>query len=97
MRKIVRSKRARQDLIDIWRYIAEDDPQAADTVLDAIETKCGLLRNHPRLGPSREDIREGLRCLPVGQYLVLYQIGTQCIRIVRVLHARRDLEGLFSK
>lgn len=38
--RIVRSKRARQDLIDIWRHVAEDDPDAADKLLDSIDEKC---------------------------------------------------------
>lgn len=94
--RIVRSKRARQDLIAIWRYVAADDPDAADTLLDTIDTKCQLLMQHPNLGPERNDIREGLRYIRVGQYLVLYQVGEQVIRVVRVLHGRRDLRGVFT-
>ena len=34
--KIIHSKKARKDLISIWSYIAEDNPDAADKLLDAI-------------------------------------------------------------
>jgi toxin ParE1/3/4 len=64
--RIIRSKRARQDLIDIWRYVAEDAPDAADSLLDAIEEKCRLLMAHPNLGPERNDIREGLQYIISG-------------------------------
>ncbi len=94
--KLIRSKRARQDLIDIWLYVAGDSPDAADALLDAIDEKCKLLTMHPNLGPERNDIRIGLRYLREGQYLILYQIDSQVIRIVRVLHGRRDLNGLFT-
>jgi toxin ParE1/3/4 len=96
MKKILRTKRARQDLIDIWRHVAEDSPEAGDGLLDAIDAKCQLLASHPSLGPERNDIREGLRYIRAGQYLVLYQVAGQAVRIVRVLHGRRDLHGVFS-
>ena len=96
MLPVIRLKRARQDLIDIWRHIATDDPQAADAVLDAIDAKCQMLADHPLLGPSREDIRPGMRYLVIGSYLALYRVDADAVRIVRILHARRDLEGLFT-
>jgi toxin ParE1/3/4 len=82
-------------LIAIWQHIAMDDPQAADAILDAIDAKCQKLSTHPRLGPARDDIRSGMRYLVTGSYLALYKIGQDAVRIVRVLHARRDLQGLF--
>lgn len=95
MLPVIRLKQARQDLIAIWQYIAMDDPQAADAILDAIDAKCQKLSTHPRLGPARDDIRSGMRYLVIGSYLALYKIDRYAVRIVRVLHARRDLQGLF--
>lgn len=95
MLPVIRLERARQDLIDIWRHIAMDDPQSADAVLDAIDGKCQLLSRHPQLGPSREDIRPGMRYLVIGSYLALYKVDEDAVRVVRVLHAHRDLGGLF--
>jgi len=91
----MRLRQARQDLIDIWRHVAMDDPQAADAVLDAIDARCRQLSTHPRLGPARDDIRPGMRCLVIGSYLVLYTIDRDTVRIVRVLHARSHLQGVF--
>ncbi|MFH1913732.1 MAG: type II toxin-antitoxin system RelE/ParE family toxin [Pseudomonadota bacterium] len=92
---VIRLKQARQDLISIWQHVAMDDPQAADAVLDAIDAKCQKLSTHPRLGPARDDIRPGMRYLVIGSYLVLYKIDRDAVRVVRVLHARRDLQGVF--
>lgn len=85
---------ARQDLIDIWRYIAPNDLAAADALLDRIDEKCALLARHPRLGVERSDIRPGLRYLVVGAYLILYRIIEDGIEVVRVVHGRRDLFNL---
>jgi Plasmid stabilization system protein len=89
------SRRAREDLIDIWLHIAADDPGAADRVLDRLELAAMNLIANPRMGPARDDIRPGLRYLVSDTYLILYRIAENGVEIVRVVHGRRDLFGLF--
>jgi toxin ParE1/3/4 len=36
-----------------------------------------------------------MRYLVIGSYLVLYKVDEDAVRIVRILHAHRDLGGLF--
>jgi toxin ParE1/3/4 len=90
-----RTAQAEEDLIDIWLYIAQDNPGAADRLLDTIEEKCSLLADHPQLGPARPDIAEDCRYLPVGNYLILYRLLPDGIEIVRVVQGSRRLENLF--
>ncbi len=85
-----------QDLIDIWIYIAQDNPDAADRVLDEIAAKCHLLAEYPRLGPVRPDIRADLRYFPVGSYLILYREIEGGVEIVRVVPGARNLPDLFD-
>jgi toxin ParE1/3/4 len=47
------------------------------------------------MGPARDDIRPGQRYLVSGSYLLLYRILGDDIEIVRIVHGRRDLYGLF--
>ncbi|THB65831.1 MAG: type II toxin-antitoxin system RelE/ParE family toxin [Desulfovibrio sp.] len=94
MPRFIRSRKARQDLVDIWRHIAEHDPDAADALLDSLDAKCALLATHPLLGPARDDIRSGLRYFPIREYVILYRVQETTIEIVRVLHAKRDLHEL---
>jgi len=91
-----RTERCEQDLIELWVYIAQDNPAAADRVLDEIEAKCHLLAGQPRLGPARPDIRPDLRYFPVGSYLILYREIASGVEIVRVVHGARDLPDLFD-
>ena len=49
--RIIRTARAKEDLIEIWTYISLDNEQAADRVLDALERKTRLLANNPNIGP----------------------------------------------
>jgi toxin ParE1/3/4 len=96
--KIERSRRARADLVDIWTYIADDNPEAADDQLDRIETIFMLLRDHPMAGRVRDDIMRGLRGFTRGSYLILYRVDEErrAVQIVRVLHGMRDLAALFG-
>lgn len=93
MLPIVRTDRADEDLIDIWTWIATDSPASADRVLDAIEARWRQLARHPFSGMARDDIAPGIRHLVVGQYLTLYRIEDDAIRIVRVLHGRRRMDS----
>ncbi len=95
MPSVVFTKKAREDLIDIWLHIAEDDPTAADRVLDRLDDAASHLADHAEMGAARDDIRPGLRYLISGSYLLLYRITDAGVEIVRAVHGRRDLIGLF--
>ena len=91
-----RSSRAEIDLMEIWGYIAQDDPLAADHQLDRIDAACAMLAENPRGGPHREDLARGLRFYPVDNYLLFYTIREDGITVVRVLHGARDYPREFA-
>jgi toxin ParE1/3/4 len=95
MPQVFFTQAAREDLIEIWTHIARDDPAAADRVLDRLDEVAAHLADNPRMVPARDDIRPGLRYLVSGSYLLLYRIDGYDIEIVRAVHGRRDLYGLF--
>jgi toxin ParE1/3/4 len=86
--------KAEEDLLDIWLYIATENPDAADHMLDSINVKFQLLAENPELGPARPDIAPELRYFPVGNYLILYRLAPKAIEIVRVVHGMRNLGAL---
>lgn len=92
---VQRTAQADEDLIDIWVYIAQDNPDAADHLLDAFEKKFELLAGQPRLGAARSDIAPGLRHCPTGNYLILYREIDDGIEVVRIVHGARRLGNLF--
>jgi toxin ParE1/3/4 len=94
MAQVVRSPRAEEDLQEIWLYIAADNVDAADRVLDDLGRKLLNLAEHPQMGASRPDIAPGLRLLPIGNYLVLYQIRDDTVDIVRIVRGGRNLIDL---
>lgn len=88
-----KTAKAEQDLIEIWLYVAQDNPSAADKLLDRFEEAGRLLAKNPELGPERPDIAPGFRYFPVGRYILLYRKISQGIELVRVTHGARSLVG----
>lgn len=72
MAKVRRSRLAEDDLLEIWRFIAKDNPDAADRFLDLLAQKCEHLAESPEMGRRREELGPGLRSFPVGRYLIFY-------------------------
>ena len=96
MATVHRSSRAEFDLIEIWGFIANDDPLAADRQLDRIDAACKMLAQNPHGGPRREDLAQGLRFYPVDNYLIFYTTADDGITVARVLHRARDYRREFE-
>jgi toxin ParE1/3/4 len=91
------SHRAEDELRAIWRYIAADNPDAADRLLLRIDAKLQMLRAFPVIGPARDEVRPGCRMLVEGSYLLLYEYDApnDAIEVVAIVDGRRDLSDLF--
>ena len=89
--KVRFTRRAREDLLDIWLYIEPRSPLIADQVYDRIERSCQLLRDHPQLGPARPEIGDGARALIIERWIALYRLMEDGVQIVRVVDGARDL------
>jgi toxin ParE1/3/4 len=92
--QVRRTARAEQDLIEIWLFVAESDPAAADKLLDGLDVAFQRLARNPRLGPARPDLAPQLRYFPVGNYLILYRQIRGGVEIVRTIHGARYLPDL---
>jgi plasmid stabilization system protein ParE len=92
-----------QDLPDIYSFIGEHDPAAAERVLDAVEETFQQLARHPDCGvpyPTRNRKLRALRMFPVSgfpNYLVFYRVETASIRILYVVHGARHLLRFFRR
>jgi toxin ParE1/3/4 len=95
MTRIIRTYTARDDLRQIWAYIAHDNMTAADQLIDEFERTLHLLARNPQMGQSVEEYRAGLRRFTVGNYLLFYEPIEGGIRLVRVLHGARRMDDLF--
>ena len=89
------TRRARQDVLNIWRYISEDSPVAADRFFDLLIHHFRLLGDNPHAGRRRDELRAGYRSFPLGDYLILYRIDEPGVQIMHVVHGRRDFSAFF--
>ncbi len=95
--RIVQRTRARQDILDLIAYIADDKPRAAQNMFAAYEQTLTLLAESPEIGwsyPTDNPRLSGLRAFPIGRYrsyLVFYRYGSGTLDVIRVLHGMRDL------
>ena len=96
MANIIKKPLAQNDLIEIWHYIADDNPERADKFLDTIGQKLNTLAENPNIGKPRDEIRPSLRSFPVGNYIIFYFPIENGVEIIRVLSAARDIDTLFN-
>lgn len=96
------SPQAREDLLEIYISIGIDNPDAAERLYTAMESRANLLLNNPRMGMRRPEIQSSARILVEGAYLVLYETHPdndegpiESVEIVRVVDGRRDLSRPF--
>ena len=89
---------AKQDLKEINRFIALDNPEAARRFIALIKQKCQTLAEFPEMGRPWDDSSISLRSFPVADYLIFYRLGVKgAIEVVAVVSGYRDLEVFFAK
>jgi toxin ParE1/3/4 len=94
MKRVVVTGPARRDRTDLWLYIAEDNLDAADRLIEEIDQKLLLLADTPSLGRAHPDIAPNMRYFPIGHYLIFYTPQPDGIKVIRILHAARSIAEL---
>ncbi len=95
--KIFKSDKAEQDLLQIYRYFAERNPQSADALVEEMSTKFKNLSRFPFIGRERSSLALGLRSILVGTHLIFYVVERDRIVIVRVIDGRMDIDEEFKR
>jgi plasmid stabilization system protein ParE len=102
--RLVIQPRARADILEQVDYLLEVFAyDAAARFPEAVQEACTLLLEHPTLGSPREFAVErlaGVRAWPVPGFedvRVYYLAERDLVRVVRVLHRRRDVVGIFRE
>ncbi len=79
------------DLDDIWEFIAEDNPNAADRVLAEIFESIRGLVPFPHQGHRRSDLTSRpLRFHTVRDFVVAYAPDERPLLVLAVLHGHRS-------
>ena len=97
MRRFVLTPRAEQDVSDIWDYIANDNIEAADRVIETLEASMLKLAKNPGIGHWRDELADKRhRFFLVYSYLIVYRYESRPLQIIRVLHAGRDVQSILG-
>lgn len=93
--KIVWTEPARQDLRQIFDYIADDSPKAASKLLSVIKERAVLLQDKPHMG--RMGRVDGTRELVITgtPYILPYRVKSGQIQILAVFHGARQWPEAF--
>ena len=98
MKSYVLTPAAIQDLQSICDYLERENPAAARRVLVEVRAAMRKLAKQPGIGHMREDLADrSHRFFLVYSYFVVYITGTAPLRVVRVLHAARDVQSLMGQ
>jgi len=92
MYKIKYLQKALDDLDEIYLYIANENPIAADKMISSILNTIDGLETFPFIGSAvadRVDIKGDYRMIISKPYLVFYRVISAQVIIYRVLHNRR--------
>jgi len=82
---------AYRDLDEIWEFIAAENQQAADRVVDEIYEKVRRLVRFPRQGHRRPELTSRpLRFQIVRDLLIAYAPEEKPLVVIAVIHGRRN-------
>ena len=92
MKRYVLTKSAKNDLDEIWFYIATQSGSIApaEQVIWRLHEKIVSLAANPGSGRRCDDIDPAGRCSPLGNYIVYYREESRRIVITHVFHGKRN-------
>lgn len=92
MTELLLTDPARQDLLEIWLYIAKNSYlEYADKQLELFLNECELLTHHPQMGSERAEIAPGVRCFPVNRYNIYYRYQDDKIYVLHIVAAAQNI------
>ncbi len=103
MAKFILSPRGQEDLWAIGEFIALDNPDAAERVVEAAFGTFEGLAATPGMGVVRKFKNPRLRDVrffPVSgfeNYLIFYRPMADGVQVLRVLHGKRDVQTLLEE
>jgi plasmid stabilization system protein ParE len=91
VKTVLFSRAAQYDLQDIWIYVADHHPEAADRLEQDIRDEITTLSEMPDLGHRRKDLtKHDLWFHTVRKnYLIVFK-RSDPLEIIRILHGARD-------
>jgi plasmid stabilization system protein ParE len=90
---------AREDISEIYYYIASDNPSAAIRMAGEIIDKIDTLADLPKRCSFVPDVtlaRQGYRMLIIGNYIAFFKVFETEVLVYRALHGMRNYPQLLA-
>jgi len=99
MAKYLLTKRAVQDIEEIWNYTFDEwSEKQADKYYNQILSFCTELSHEPQEGKKYFNLVKNLQGSRINKHIVFFRkISDDTIEIERILHQRMDLKSKFNK
>src|SRR5690242_18656386 len=97
MTRLIYSRHAEAELVDIAAYIAMDSERTAEAFVARLRAKAQRIAMSPRIYRLRDDIAPGVRLAALGDYVILFRIVENGIVVLHVTHGARELKRLFPQ
>ena len=95
--RITWSKRAQQDLAELFAWIAKDAPDNCQRVARKIREKIKMIATHPNAGHRLTKYKNRrVKYVLVFKYRVFYRIDDEHLIILRIVHGARKFPKLFQ-
>ena len=92
------SPEAAQDLVEIYEYIAQDSPEAAEHMRIELLEAMRNLAVMPGKGHRRDDLTtQPVLFWRVRSYQIIYRSAGRPLQIVAVLHGKRNLQRILGE
>lgn len=98
-RHVVYSPRARQQLTDLYAWIAAESgfPDRGESYVSAIFDYCDNLAEFPFVGAARDDLRPGIRTIGFRRRAVIaFAVTDTRVEILGVYYGGQDYETLLT-
>jgi len=86
---VVWTPEAQQDRVDVWEYIAADNPRAAARMDELFSDAAARLAEHPLLGQPGT-ISGTRELIPLESYRLVYEIDGETVWILTLVHTARQ-------
>lgn len=86
---ILWEKDALEDRKQLYEFLYEFNPIAADKTDDLLVAKIKLLIEHPNMGVVKPNQKGRMLIIPDVSLLVLYHLDQSYIKILRILHMKQ--------
>lgn len=82
---------ALDDLDEIRAKVGQENPHAADALVDRLVDSVLILIEHPRAGEARPELGRDVRRVVEAPYLLFYRVTDDEVEVIRVLHGARRI------